>query len=229
MLKISKKFLKLLLSVLFIIGLSTFTYIRYQQKSRLTQPIKSFNFSRPDSRKDEIKGEIITLKRLRPEYFDDFYKMHNDPSIIQRLYEAVEPEGIQYNSFMAHLKYELKKKAKGLVLSYVIFDNKEDNLIGNLEIREPDPDDPGQFGCWINPKYWGGGRLYEAFKLISQEYFRLNPNTEKFNAHVKMSNLRGYFALKKCGFKLIKTLHFKDMSSRYFLEYYNPKIEMQQN
>lgn len=229
MIKIFKKFSKLFFGISLLTAITSLTYFYYRSKSTLPQKISAYKFSRPDSRADILAGKVITLKRLNPEYFYDFYKMYDDPLVTTPLYSPDMPEEVQYSQLVEHLKYELEKEANGLVLSYMIFDNKDNKLVGALEIREPDPSSPGQFGCWINPKYWGNNRFQEAFKLISNEYFRLHPNTEKFTAHVKMWNLRGYFALKKSGFKLIKTLHFQDMPSRYFLEYYNPNLKIDKN
>ena len=103
----------------------------------------------------------------------------------------------------------------------MIFDNKDDKLIGSISIREKKPKEPGQFSTWLNEKYWGGGRLAEAVKLITVEYFKLT-NVDSFNAHIEMWNLRSYYALKKAGFKFIDLYYPEGQPPRYIFEFYNP-------
>ena len=103
----------------------------------------------------------------------------------------------------------------------MIFDNKENKLIGSAEIREKNQTDPGQMACWLNDKYWGEGRIQEALDLISKEYFRIK-DADSYNAHVEMWNLRSYYALKKCGFEIVDFYYENGQPSRYILEYYNP-------
>ncbi|KKP24799.1 MAG: hypothetical protein SZ59_C0001G0117 [candidate division TM6 bacterium GW2011_GWF2_28_16] len=217
MCKIFSKKLKIFLAILFLTGLSVTGYFYFSKNISFTQEQSSFKFSHPDARPEIIPGKIITLKRLKPEYFKDYFEMANDPLVLKPLYW---PAKLTLAWIKDYLEEEFEREKNKLTFIYMIFDNKENKLIGSAEIREPDPEDPGQFGCWINPKYWGGGRLQEAVKLLAQEYFKIYPNINKFNAHVEMWNLRSYFGLKKCGFKLVDTLHFKAEPSRYFLEYY---------
>ncbi|MFH1461751.1 MAG: GNAT family protein [bacterium] len=177
----------------------------------------TFQFSRPDNRPDEIKGQTITLKRLQPYYYKEYFEKINYPEVLKPLYF---PKKLSFKWIEEYLDEEIEKETEGETFLYLIFDNNNNELIGSVEIREPNPKDPGQYGCWITPKYWGTGKLQEAFKLLVENYFKIQPNVEKFNAHVEMWNLRSYYALKKCGFKLVKTLHFKTQPSRYLLEYY---------
>lgn len=216
---INKKILKIVIYILLISIIGSVIYIYIPSESSHLS-IQYLQLKKPDNRPDIIKGKIVTLKLLNPKYYPAYLKMVNDPLVLKPLYF---PKSITFKWIKEYLDEDLKLQSKKLTLIYVIFDNKDNKLIGSIEIREPNPSYPGQFGCWINPTYWGGGRLQEAFKLISTEYFKLFPKKEKFNAHVEMWNLRSYFSLKKCGFKLINTLHFKNQPSRYLLEYYNPK------
>lgn len=215
----NKKILKIILYISLAAGIGTATYIYFpSQKSRLSN--QHLQVTKADNRPDEIKGDIVTLRLLNPKHYQAYFKMVDDPLVLKPLYF---PKNITFSWIKEYLDENLELQTEGLTFIYVIFDNKDDKLIGSIEIREPNPSDPGQFGCWLNPAYWGGGRLQEAFQLISKEYFKLFPKKEKFNAHVEMWNLRSYFSLKKCGFKLTDTLHFKRQPSRYLLEYYNPK------
>jgi len=120
------------------------------------------------------------------------------------------------------LHAEMEKERRGLMLHYCIFDTKDDILIGSLEIRDKNAYDPGQFGCWLNEKYWGGGRIQEAIKLITKTYFRLHPNETSFIAHVRLWNKRSYAALKKAGFQEVGFFYEEGRATRYIMEMLRP-------
>lgn len=168
-------------------------------------------------RPEEIKGKIITLKKLKEEFFIDYHNMFSHT--VRRGLEY--PEEITLDYTIRHLRHEMKRDSAKEILQYCIFDNKENKLIGSLEIREKNDKDPGQFGCWINEAYWGGGRLQEALALITKTYFALT-NAQSFDAHVRLWNKRSYAALKKFGFKDIGFYYENGEQTRYLLEYYRP-------
>lgn len=164
---------------------------------------------------EEVKGKIITLRALKKDYFIDY---HNAFSTIVR--QNLEfPEFITLDYTLHYLQDQLSKAQSGKILLYCIFDNKDKKLIGEIEIREKNDDDPGQFGWWINEAYWGGGRAREALKLIADIYFRLKPQEKSFIAHVRLWNKRGYNAIKKAGFVDVGYFYEGGKASRYIVEY----------
>lgn len=215
-----KKYLKIKITAGFIlaIALGTASYVYVPKIFQKKQTVYTYQFSQPDNRPDIIKGKTVTLKRLRPSYFKDYFKMFNYPGTVKPLFYK---DKVNFPEIKRYLDNNLKREAANKTFLYMIFDNKDNKLIGSIEIRKYNPKDNGQFGIWISPKYWGKGKAEEAFKLISNEYFKIK-KADKFIAHVEMWNLRSYYALKKYGFKLINTLHYDNRPSRYLLEYYNP-------
>lgn len=167
----------------------------------------------------EIKGKIITLKELKEEYFLDFHNMWS--VAIRKPMEF--PETITLNYTIRYLKLEMEKCREGKQLMYCIFDNKDNKLIGSIEIREKNPDDPGQFTWMLNEHYRGGGRAMEACKLIADAYFKLHLDRDSFSAHVKLWNKRSYYALKKAGFKEIGYFYEDGVPTRHVMEYYRNK------
>lgn len=161
-----------------------------------------------------IQGKIITLKTLKEEYFIDYHNMFSNE--VRKNLEF--PEHITLSYTISYLREELKKSQEGKQLLYMIFDNKDNKLIGGIEIRELNDEDPGQLGMWVNEHYWGGGRLQEALNLISKTYFTLNPQEEKYNAHVRLWNKRSYHALKKYGFKEVGYFYENNEPVRHILE-----------
>jgi RimJ/RimL family protein N-acetyltransferase len=169
---------------------------------------------------EEVKGKIITLRKLKEEYFIDYHNMFS--STVRRLFEF--PEHIDLDYTINFLHYEMEKERKGKQVFYCIFDNKDNKLIGHIDIREKvtDHDDLGQFGWWVNENYWGGGRAQEAFKLIKDVYFSLT-NAQSFEIHVRLWNQRSYKALKKCGCKDAGYFYENGKPTRYILECHREK------
>ncbi len=164
---------------------------------------------------DIIRGNIITLKKLREEHFIDWHNMYSNK--VRELF--LSPKHMTLDMTIWQLRHLMASSDKGETLYYCIFDNKDDRLVGGIEIRENAP--PGDLGCWINENYWGGGRSKEAIKLISKAYFQLNPHKNSYEAHVYEWNKRSLKAMKKAGLvevKMIpKSADYKD--ARYVLEY----------
>jgi RimJ/RimL family protein N-acetyltransferase len=166
----------------------------------------------------EVTGKIVTLRKLKEEYFFDWHNMFS--STVRKMLEYPDEITLEYS--ITHLRHEMEKDLSRKILFYCIFDNKDKKLIGAIQIREKNPDDPGQFSWWINESYWGGGRAREAFKLISNVYFRLT-NAQSFSAHVRLWNKRSYEALKKVGFKEIGFFYENRQPVRRMLEFSRPK------
>jgi RimJ/RimL family protein N-acetyltransferase len=178
-------------------------WLRVEQAQILTPP-------------QEIKGKLVTLRTLKEDYFLDFHNMFS--SDVRKGLSF--PEKISLNYTIRYLKLEMEKSQAGKQLMYVIFDNKDNKLVGEIEIREKNPTDPGQFGFWINECYRGGGRIQEATKLIISTYFKLHPDRDAFNVYVKLWNKPSYYALKKAGFKEIGYTYDKGKPDYHVMEYY---------
>ena len=197
-----------------------FIYFFKPDNSKAPEPIVSReqNLQLPDSRPEEISGNTITLRRIKPEYFEDFHKILT-PSVSGPLYFPKNPTYLWAKTF---LEKEMRRELAGQLFFYLIFDNKDDKLIGFIDIRKASQ--TGEFGCAIHEKYWGGGRFKEAIKLITQEYFKIK-DIESFIAHVEMWNLRSFYALKSVGFELDGFYYENDKPTRYLLKFTNPKYK----
>lgn len=198
-----------------------FIYFFKPDNSKSPKPIVSRkqNLQLPDNRPEEIIGNTITLRRIKPEYFEDFHKILT-PSVTAPLYFPKNPTYLWTKTF---LEKEIKRELAGQLFFYLIFDNKEDKLIGFIDIRKQTT--TGEFSCAIHEKYWGGGRFKEAVKLITQEYFKIK-DIQSFIAHVEMWNLRSFYALKSAGFELVDLYYLEDgQLPRYLLKFNNPKYK----
>jgi RimJ/RimL family protein N-acetyltransferase len=197
--------ISLALSTVLIFGGYTL-YQKIQNNGTLQQPL------------EEVKGSLITLKLMTDEHIVD---LHNAFTSIVR--KGIEfPPHITLGYSVHYLRSLMKNHRDGKTLLYTIFDNKDQKPIGLIEIREYDPTDVGQMGCWLNDNYWGGGRIQEAVKLISRTYFRLHPERSHYVCWVRMWNQRSYKAMKKAGFVEIGAKYHDGKPAHYILEMKNP-------
>ncbi len=164
---------------------------------------------------DEVRGNLVILRKLKESYFIDFHNMFS-----RDVRQNIEfPEYIDLDYTIRYLKYEMERDRTGKQLLYCIFDAKENRLIGTLEVRAKNDKDPGQFGCWLNERYRGGGRIQEAIQLITNVYFRLT-NEPSFTAHVRLWNKRSYRALLRAGFTDTGKFYYEDgKPTRFLLEF----------
>ena len=164
---------------------------------------------------EQVKGSLVTLRIMKEDYFVDYHNMFS--STVRKFMEF--PDYITLDYTIRYLKMEMEKSKRGEQILYAIFDNKENKMIGAIEVREKNDYDPGQLGNWVNENYWGGGRYQEALKLMTQTYFKVHPEAKSYNAHVRLWNKRSYFGLKKFGFKDAGYYYEGGQPARYILEY----------
>jgi RimJ/RimL family protein N-acetyltransferase len=162
----------------------------------------------------EVKGKIVTLRQLKEEYFVSFHNMFSN--LVRKNLEF--PEFITLGYTIRYLQELQRKASEGKMLVYCIFDNKDNKLIGAINIKEKSEAVLGQLGWWINEAYWGGGRAQEALTLMSKTYFKLKPHEKSYIAHVRLWNKRGYLALKKNGFQDVGFFYEGGKPTRYILE-----------
>ncbi len=172
-------------------------------------------FARIITAPNEIKGSVITLKKLQDDYFIDYHNMFSH--IVRDAFEAPKHIGLDYT--IRSLRRIMQQSAEGNTLFYCIFNNTDKRLVGGVEIRAYNEFDNGQLGIWLNEQYWGGGRVQEALRLISDAYFAQNPKLASYIAHVRPWNKRSYKALLKFGFI---DLGYKEATNRHILEYHKP-------
>jgi RimJ/RimL family protein N-acetyltransferase len=162
----------------------------------------------------EIVGKIITLKKISLAYAFDYFTMYSP--MVRKLFEA--PEKITFSDVEYDISEKERQMNKGTRCTYIIWDNKDKKLVGAIEIRERRKDDNGQLGMWLNEKYWGGGRIHEAMKLISKVYFEVNPLVSNYIAHVRPWNMRSLRAMLKTGFRKIDDFIEEGKITRYVLQ-----------
>jgi len=162
--------------------------ITTRQTKRLPSQVPNFP--------DEINGKIVTLERISLAHAFECYKIFS-PTVRKDL---EFPEKITYGYVVKYLKKEVDLMSQGRIMSYAIWDNATNKMSGKIQIREKGIDKHGQLAMWLNEKYWGGGRIQEAMKILSKAYFKIYPNRNGYEANVRPWNKRSIRAMEKFGF-----------------------------
>lgn len=144
----------------------------------------------------EIKGNVITLKRLGYEHLEGYHAMFSDDTRFSfRFWKSAD-----YAKTQNYVYNLISRMNDGEIMAYGIFDNADNCFIGQIEVRSLHEDDPGQIGSWLNENYRGKGRIQEAIKLLLKAYFEISGQT-RVNTYVETFNKRSYRAFQKAGFK----------------------------
>jgi len=166
----------------------------------------------------EIPGKIITLKLISLDYTQEYFCMLS--KTVQNMINVSSPATLENTKKFLQKRYNLYLKNK--IIFYFIFDNKNNNLIGKIEIRN-NKNKKGHLGSWINENYWGSGRYKEALNLISKLYF-FNTKTQFYTAQIHEENLRSLHAHLKYKFKLLKKFTLRDGRRYYNLVFYKKDL-----
>lgn len=199
------RFIIALAAVTALAGIAAYYYVSKSVANRLTLP-------------HTIIGKKVTLKQLTDADFVDYHNMFS--STVRKDLEF--PELITLDYTIQYLHYEMQQVARGAMIMYCIFDNHDKKLIGSIEIRDKNDQDPGQLGAWINEAYWGQGRYQEALALITKMYFKLKPHEKSYSIHTRLWNKRSYYAHKKYGMKDRGYFYENGKPARYILECQRP-------
>jgi len=178
-----------------------------KKPKRIEQAIKKRVYKPRATKKgvfpEQVRGEIVSLKKFSIKYAFDFYKMFS-PTVRKHL---EFPEKMTFGEVTMDIKLEIDAMKKGHSIAYTIWDNKDEKLIGSIKITERSTEHysgyHGQLAMWLNENYWGGGRIQEAIKLISKTYFEVYPRAENYTAHARTWNPRSFRTLEKAGFKRV--------------------------
>ncbi len=191
---------------LLIVGLSWYAVICFlveQPRPHCASPIgtnpHTFTLVSPEAFPSEIKGNVITLKKMKQADFEPFFEMFSDQVRKMFSFSDETKTDAWKKSFF---EYELWRQKQGEMLYYCIYDNAENRLVGGIDIRAFWRHDPGMIGFWINEKYYGSGRMHEATNLLVEKYLEVM-DIPVINAYVEPFNQRSFAACKKFGFEFI--------------------------
>lgn len=139
-----------------------------------------------------VHGLNINLQPLHASFFERYGQQFSFD--VRKALQVVSVEQ-ELHYLQACLDQQLLGNA---TFFYCIFNNSTQDLIGAIEIRNASTS-RGQLYTWVHENYWGSGLFQEALQMATKAYFA-QTKALYFDAHVDVTNMRSYKALKKAGF-----------------------------
>ena len=137
-----------------------------------------------------LKGELIELRPLRPEDWDDLFAVASDPLIWE---QHLESDRYREGVFNIFFKEALESSG-----AFVVIDNKTQQIIGSTRFYGYDPEKSEIEIGWtfLARKYWGGRYNREMKRLMLTHAFKF---VENVVFYVGEKNIRSQKAMEKIG------------------------------
>ena len=137
-----------------------------------------------------LKGELIQLRPLRSEDWDDLFAVASDPLIWQQ-----HPESDRYEEEVFKIFFKDALESGG---AFVVIDTKKKRIIGSTRFHGYDPEKSEIEIGWtfLARKYWGGQYNREMKQLMLAHAFKFVENVVFF---VGENNIRSQKATEKIG------------------------------
>jgi len=137
-----------------------------------------------------LKGDLIELRPLRPEDWDDLFAVASDPLIWKQ-----HPESDRYKEEVFRTFFQGALESGG---AFVVIDAKSKQIIGSTRFHGYDPEKSEVEIGWtfLARKYWGGRHNREMKQLMLAHAFQF---VENVVFYVGENNMRSQRATEKIG------------------------------
>ncbi|PYK65479.1 MAG: GNAT family N-acetyltransferase [Verrucomicrobia bacterium] len=137
-----------------------------------------------------LTGELIELRPLAPEDWDDLFAVASDPLIWEQ-----HPESDRYKENVFKVFFREALECGG---AFVVIDGQTQHIIGSTRFYGYDPDKSEIEIGWtfLARKYWGGGYNAEMKRLLLNHAFKFVESVVFF---VGETNFRSQKAMEKIG------------------------------
>ena len=137
-----------------------------------------------------LKGELIELRPLTPEDWDDLFAIASDPLIWEQ-----HPESDRYKEDVFKVFFKDALESGG---AFVVIDSKNKRIIGSTRFHgyEPEKSEIEIGWTFLARKYWGGRHNWEMKQLMLAHAFQFVNNGVFY---VGENNMRSRRATEKIG------------------------------
>jgi RimJ/RimL family protein N-acetyltransferase len=137
-----------------------------------------------------LKGELIELRPLTPEDWDDLFAIASDPLIWEQ-----HPESDRYKEEVFRVFFKDALESGG---AFVVIDRKNKGIIGSTRFHgyEPGKSEIEIGWTFLARKYWGGRHNWEMKQLMLAHAFQF---VENVVFYVGENNVRSRRATEKIG------------------------------
>jgi N-acetyltransferase len=140
--------------------------------------------------KPHLKGELIELRPLRGDDWDELFAVASDPLIWEQ-----HPESDRYKEDVFKIFFEDALRSGG---AFIVIDTQTQQIIGSTRFHGYDPEKSEIEIGWtfLARKYWGGRYNAEMKQLMLTHAFKFVENVVFF---VGENNIRSQKATEKIG------------------------------
>ncbi|PYR66357.1 MAG: N-acetyltransferase [Acidobacteria bacterium] len=137
-----------------------------------------------------LKGELLELRPLAPEDWDDLFAVASDPLIWEQ-----HPESDRYTEDVFRVFFREALESGG---AFVVIDAKNQQIIGSTRFYGYDPEKSEIEIGWtfLARRYWGGSYNAEMKRLLLDHAFKF---VESVVFYVGEKNFRSQKAMEKIG------------------------------
>ena len=137
-----------------------------------------------------LKGELIELRPLTPQDWDDLFAIASDPLIWEQ-----HPESDRYKEDVFKVFFKDALESGG---AFVVIDRKNKRIIGSTRFHgyEPEKSEIEIGWTFLARKYWGGRHNWEMKQLMLAHAFQFVDNVVFY---VGENNMRSRRATEKIG------------------------------
>ena len=137
-----------------------------------------------------LKGELIELRPLRPDDWDELFAVASDPLIWEQ-----HPESDRYKEDVFKIFFDDALRSGG---AFIVIDTQTQQIIGSTRFHGYDPEKSEIEIGWtfLARKYWGGRYNAEMKQLMLTHAFKFVENVVFF---VGENNIRSQKATEKIG------------------------------
>ena len=137
-----------------------------------------------------LKGELVELRPLTPEDWDDLFAVASDPLIWEQ-----HPESDRYKEDVFKVFFGEALESGG---AFVVIDKKSQQIIGSTRFYGYDPEKSEIEIGWtfLARKYWGGPYNAEMKQLLLTHAFKF---VENVVFYVGEKNIRSQKAMERIG------------------------------
>ncbi len=143
-----------------------------------------------------LKGELIELRPLTPEDWDELFAVASDPFIWEQ-----HPENDRYKADVFRVFFKDALESGG---AFVVIDTKTQRIIGSTRFHGYDPKKSDVEIGWtfLARKYWGGPYNQEMKQLMLTHAFKFVENVVFF---IGENNIRSQKATEKIDVRYVIT------------------------
>ncbi len=164
-----------------------------------------------------IKSQNFLLRPFRKGDEESLQRNINNKNIYKNTATVPYPYTTKGAKFWVKKNLDLMKVKSPETINFVI--EKDGEVAGSIGLMNIERGHKAEIGYWLGEKYWGGGIMTRAVKLVTDYGFK-NLRLKRIYGYVFSFNLGSQKVLGKSGFKLEGIMRKESKKDGKFIDTY---------